>query len=130
MRDSPAEGKPDQPADGKPDRPAEGKPDRPADGKPDRRPALIAAAYNRIASDGFDGLRTLDVAADVGVNIATLHNYFPTKEALVQAVIGYTIGRFRSTLPAMGTPLVQLRGHLFHLRSLLKEDPQLWAVMG
>ena len=41
--------------------------------RPDGRQALIGAAYQRIANDGFEGLRTRDVAADVGVNIATLH---------------------------------------------------------
>ena len=54
----------------------------------DRRRALVAAAYTRIANEGFEGLRTRDVAADVGVNIATLHYYFPTKEALIRGVIG------------------------------------------
>src|SRR5947208_9570069 len=33
--------------------------------------------------------RTRDVAAKVGVNIATLHYYFPTKEKLIRGVVGY-----------------------------------------
>src|SRR5689334_1131760 len=100
---------------------------RPAD---DRRDALVLAAYNRIAAGGFEGLRTRDVAADAGVNIATLHYYFPTKEALIRNVIGYAMQRFRETLPAGGSPLEQLRGHLRNLSTLLKTDHQLWAVMG
>src|SRR2546423_1718799 len=32
----------------------------PGGGKADRRRALVAAAYRRIASDGFEGLRTRD----------------------------------------------------------------------
>src|SRR5438105_296967 len=96
----------------------------------DRRAELVAAAYQRIASDGFEGLRTRDVAADVAVNIATLHYYFPTKEALIRAVIGHAMQRFTRTMPGQGTPIVQLRGHLFLLASLLQDDPQLWAVMG
>ncbi|HEY1297906.1 MAG TPA: TetR/AcrR family transcriptional regulator [Chloroflexota bacterium] len=97
--------------------------------RPDRRRALVAAAYGRIASDGFEGLRTRDIAADVGVNIATLHYYFPTKEALIRAVIGYAVGRFQATLPTQGAAVDQLRGHLRAIGHLLKTDPQLWSVM-
>src|SRR5918912_983292 len=101
-----------------------------AEAKPDRRRALVAAAYRRIAEAGFEGLRTRDVAADVGVNIATLHYYFPTKEALIRGVIGETMRRFQETLPRDGAPVDQLKAHLRGLARLVKEDQQLWAVMG
>ncbi len=101
-----------------------------AEPKPDRRRALIAAAYRRIAADGFEGLRTRDVAADVGVNIATLHYYFPTKEALIRGVIGQAMQQFAETLPGDGAPVDQLRGHLRALARLLKEDQQLCTVLG
>lgn len=91
---------------------------------------MIAAAYRRIALGGFEGLRTRDVAADVGVNIATLHYYFPTKEALIRSVIGQAMQRFGETMPGDGSAVEQLRGHLRALAGLLKEDQQLWAVMG
>jgi AcrR family transcriptional regulator len=95
-----------------------------------RRRALVASAYQRIATSGFEGLRTRDVAADVGVNIATLHYYFPSKEALIRAVIGHAMQRFVETLPSHGSPLDQLQAHLRALSELLKADRQLWAVMG
>src|SRR5918911_3782659 len=94
-------------------------------GKPDRRLALVAAAYRRIATDGFEGLRTRDIAADVGVNIATLHYYFPTKEALIRSVIGQAMQRFMATMPQGGAAVEQLRGHLRALATLVKEDRQL-----
>ena len=47
----------------------------------------MLAAYKRLAEAGFEGLRTRDVAADAGVNIATLHYYFPSKEALIRGVV-------------------------------------------
>jgi AcrR family transcriptional regulator len=96
----------------------------------DRRLELVEAAYRRLATHGFEGLRTRDVAADVGVNIATLHYYFPTKEALIRGVIGQTMHRFTQTLPGGGAPADQLRAHLRGLARLVKEDQQLWAVMG
>ena len=52
--------------------------------KEDRQQALVLAAFNQIAERGFEGLRTREVAAGVGLNIATLHYYFPTKEALIR----------------------------------------------
>lgn len=88
------------------------------------------AAFARIAQDGFEGLRTRDVAADAGVNVATLHYYFPTKEALIRGVIGQAMQRFSATLPTEGSPSAQLRGYLHSLAQVMKEDHQLWAVMG
>src|SRR5262245_40427072 len=96
----------------------------------DRRQALVRAAFARIAREGFEGLRTRDVAADVGVNVATLHYYFPAKEALIRAVFGLAMRKFGATMPTTGSPAEQLRGHLAALRQLLKEDRELFAVMG
>ena len=56
--------------------------------KEDRRRALVLAAFGQIAERGFEGLRTREVAAEAGVNIATLHYYFPTKEALIAEASG------------------------------------------
>ena len=96
----------------------------------DRREALVRAAFNQIAQRGFEGLRTREVAADVGVNIATLHYYFPTKEALIRGVVELSMRRFRSTLAPHGSPSAQLRNHLRAVRRLLRDEPQLGAVMG
>src|SRR5579864_1001054 len=84
-----------------------------------RREELVLAAYRLIAEHGFEGLRTRDVADAVRVNIATLHYYFPTKEALIRGVVDYTMQRFRSTLEPHGSPADQLRNHLRAVRKLL-----------
>src|SRR5205085_2687832 len=96
----------------------------------ERRRALVAAAFRRLAAHGFEGLRTRDVAADAGVNIATLHYYFPTKEALIRGVIGFAMQQFMQTMPTEGSAVDQLRGHLNALRELLKNERELWSVMG
>src|SRR5205809_67708 len=57
----------------------------------DRRGALVRAAYNQIAERGFEGLRTREVAGEAGVNIATLHYYFPTKEKLIEGVVEHEL---------------------------------------
>jgi AcrR family transcriptional regulator len=92
------------------------------------RRALVLASKSRIATHGFEGLRTRDVAADAGVNIGTLHYYFPSKEALIRAAVRHTFAKFFATLSPAGTPADQLRGHLRNLRQLLKTDQELWAV--
>jgi AcrR family transcriptional regulator len=95
-----------------------------------RRQELVLAAFDLIAEHGFEGLRTRDVAARVGVNIATLHYYFPTKEALIRGVLDQAMVRFRSTLAPHGSPADQLKNHLRAVRKLLVEEPELKAVMG
>jgi AcrR family transcriptional regulator len=60
-----------------------------ASGQDVRRHALARAAFDIVADRGFEGLRTRDVAARAGVNIATLHYYFATKEDLVAGVAAY-----------------------------------------
>ncbi len=94
-----------------------------------RRQELVLAAYREIAEHGFEGLRTREVAAEVGVNIATLHYYFPTKESLIQAVLDHAMGRFRTTLAPHGSPSDQLRNYLRAVRKLMLDEPELGAVM-
>jgi AcrR family transcriptional regulator len=98
--------------------------------KADRQRALVEAAFNQIAQRGFEGLRTREVAAGVGLNIATLHYYFPTKEALIRGVVAHAMDRFRSTLAPHGSPADQLRNHLRAVRKLLRDEPEIGAVMG
>ncbi len=98
--------------------------------KEDREEALVRAAFNQIAERGFEGLRTREVAAGVGLNIATLHYYFPTKEALIRGVVAHAMDRFRSTLAPHGSPADQLRNHLRAVRKLLRDEPEVGAVMG
>jgi AcrR family transcriptional regulator len=98
---------------------------------PGGRPeSLVLAAYKLIAERGFEGLRTRDIANAVGVNIATLHYHFPTKEALVRGVVAYAFTRFRSTLTPEGAAVDQLRQHFTGLRRLARDEPELFAVMG
>ena len=94
-----------------------------------RKDALVAAAFQVIATRGFEGLRTREVAASVGVNIATLHYYFPRKEDLIRGVVAHAMGRFRGTLGGAGSAEAQLRAHFLGLRRLARDEPELFAVM-
>lgn len=94
-----------------------------------RRSELVDAAYREIAESGFEGLRTREVAAVVGVNVATLHYYFPTKEDLIRAVVGHAMSRFQSTLANEGSAMERMRGHFRGLRRLARDEPELFRVM-
>lgn len=96
----------------------------------ERQQAAVKAAYEVLAERGFEGLRTRDVAERVGINIATLHYHFPTKEKLIGGVVAYAMGRFRSTLAPARSPGEQLRAHFAGLRRLAREEPELFVVMG
>jgi len=94
-----------------------------------RKEALVAAAYQILATRGFEGLRTREVAATVGVNIATLHYYFPHKEDLIRGVVAHAMERFRGTLSGAGSAEEQLRAHFRGLRRLSRDEPELFTVM-
>jgi len=96
----------------------------------ERQEALVQAAFELLAERGFEGLRTRDIAAKVGVNIATLHYYFPTKEKLIRGVLGYAMERFRTTLQPADSPGEQLRAHFAGIRRLARTEPKLFVVMG
>ena len=60
-----------------------------------RSKMIVEAAFRAIAKDGFEGLRTRDIAALVGINSATLHHHFPTKDDLIAAVASHLQSHFR-----------------------------------
>lgn len=100
----------------------------------ERRRSLVQAAYQLIAESGFERLRTRDVATRVGVNIATLHYYFPHKEDLIRSVVEYLLQQFMTAyLPGspfeMRTPLERIRGELAELQYLLQEKPDMFIVL-
>src|SRR5579864_966147 len=99
-----------------------------------RRRSLVLAAYQLIAEGGFERLRTRDIAARAGVNIATLHYYFARKEDLIQSVVEYLLQQFMTAyLPGspfeMRTPLEQIRGELAEMQYLVQEKPEMFIVL-
>lgn len=62
-----------------------------------RRSALLQATFDVIAAVGFEGLRTRAVAQRAGVNVATLHYYFPTKQDLIEGLAQFIGAKFVTT---------------------------------
>jgi AcrR family transcriptional regulator len=67
--------------------------------------ALIEATAQVLAREGYGRASTNRIAAVAGVNIATLYQYFPCKEALVAALIDQHLGE---VVNAVGNHLVSL----------------------
>jgi AcrR family transcriptional regulator len=54
------------------------------------RERILAAAVDRIASDGIDGVRIARIAMDAGVSTALVHYHFATREALLGEALEYS----------------------------------------
>src|SRR5579871_5072123 len=101
----------------------------------DRRQDLLKATFDIIAVEGFEGLRTRAVADRAGVNIATLHYYYPTKAALIEAFAYYLGEIFQRThapaVPSTGRGgLDRLRQEFADAAYYLAEQKDLMTVMG
>ena len=96
-----------------------------------RRAQIVEQAFAAVVDAGLEGLRTRDVAARVGINIATLHHYFPTKEDLILAVgrhleAGYIRGRPRRAIAR--TPREALRQEFADVAFFRAKRPEWLAV--
>ena len=93
--------------------------------------AILDAAIARIVSLGFEGLRVRDVAQDVGINNATLHHHFPTKAALVAALVQRFVAGFKvaSGVPADGSLEERLAAHVAARRAQMRRDPAPFIVL-
>jgi TetR/AcrR family transcriptional repressor of nem operon len=100
----------------------------------DRRSELVLIAYRQIATLGFEGLRVRDVAAQAGINNATLHHHFPTKEALIQAVVEHLLKEFQiGHAPRRArrepSPIEELRYEFEDTRYRLRDAPETYVVL-
>src|SRR5205085_6092034 len=61
---------------------------------------LLAATARVLVKEGYDRASTNKIADAAGVSIGSLYQYFPTKEALVAAVIRRHMGEMMDVLRA------------------------------
>jgi AcrR family transcriptional regulator len=99
-----------------------------------RRTALLQAAFDVVAEVGFEGLRTRAVAHRAGVNIATLHYYFPSKQHLIEGLAQLIGAKFvtlhgRPPRPSGLPALDRLRQEFSDGRFYLKHHPEMLLVL-
>ncbi|WP_067686778.1 TetR/AcrR family transcriptional regulator [Nocardia jejuensis] len=95
----------------------------------DRRKAeMIAAALQILSSSGYQGMRFEDVAERTDIAKATLYHYFPSKDALVSAVLetltSDVLTRLREALDAAAG-----RSATDQLRALVAEQLHVLTVL-
>jgi TetR/AcrR family transcriptional regulator, regulator of cefoperazone and chloramphenicol sensitivity len=106
----------------------------PQDEQGRRRAALLQSAFDVLAEVGFEGLRTRAVAQRAGVNIATLHYYFPSKQHLIEGLAELIGAKFvtlhgRPPRPSGLPALDRLRQEFADGRFYFKHHPEMLLVM-
>jgi len=100
-----------------------------------RRREIIAATIGLIAEKGMEGLRIRSVADQVGLNNATLHYYFKTKEVLIEATVKAIVHDLVSThTPARSTnpttPREEMECHFDDILYQIRYFPARFVVLG
>jgi len=98
----------------------------------ERRKDLVHIAYRLIAEKGLEGLRTRQVAEAAGIDSGTLHYHFPSKQALIQAVVDHWFDDFRANRAGRGTSpanaVEELRNEIFDVAARVRESPEQFIV--
>ena len=107
---------------------------KPEDEHGKRRQSLLRAAFDVIAEAGFEGLRTRAVTTRAGVNVATLHYYFPTKQDLVEGLAQFLGAKFVAIhgpepAPSGYAALDRLRQEFSDGRYYFAHEPEMLLVM-
>ncbi|HWU64684.1 MAG TPA: TetR/AcrR family transcriptional regulator [Ensifer sp.] len=99
----------------------------------ERRLEIAEAAREIILEKGFEGLRTREIAARVGINISTLHYHVPTKKALIELVADSMRQEFHEHYERLGrkdsAPLEELRLLIRDYKEVMLNKPELLQLM-
>ena len=98
-----------------------------------RRAEIARIAFRLISQSGLEGFRTRQVADAAGIDQGTLHYHYPTKEALIQAVVDQLTADFRANRAgpedqAVGA-LAELRSEIQDVAMRVKETPEQFRVL-
>ena len=95
------------------------------------RDAILEAALSVFGDKGFAGATTAEVASAAGVSKGLIFNYFPTKDALLEALIERTLGaslRFWEEADWSGAPADQLSRILDVAIAQVLEKPKFYRL--
>lgn len=95
------------------------------------RDAILGVAIDQIGRVGFEGLRIRDVAKEVGINNATLHHHYPTKEDLIAGVVERFVANFEGAQSGQleGDPAGRFDRYLASTRALMDAEPAMFVIM-
>lgn len=98
----------------------------------DRKEQIVTAAIDRLFAVGFEGFRLGDVAKDVGINNATLIHHYPSKVALIKAVVERFTKKFEAIADAVdadGAPGERVARHMRSSVELMRTSPETFVVL-
>jgi len=97
---------------------------------------ILAAAARAIERDGLDKLTTKRIAIEAGLSVGSVYEYFPNKEAVLNALVGQWFDRLMQTLEQHHPATTGVRDVLRYLqdsigaiRQIYVEQPALAALL-
>ena len=101
------------------------------------RERILAAAVERIASDGIDDVRIARIAMDAGVSTSLVHYHFETREALLEQALDYSfelagdvrIGEGEGDAPDHARRLAAMVDQCLPYPGALERDWILWVEL-
>jgi AcrR family transcriptional regulator len=98
-----------------------------------RRDAILAAALELFAVQGFDGTAVPEVAKRAGVGAGTIYRHFESKEGLVNALYRREKTRLMTHLmsefPWLGGSRTQFRAFFWRLAGFARREPLAFAFL-
>ena len=99
-----------------------------------RRAQILREAAQLFGSRGFNGTTTRDVATRVGITEAALYRYFPSKEAMYQAILDERMAKPDLLAPlegvaAAGDDRAVFTGLALTLLRSIEEDPSILRLV-
>jgi AcrR family transcriptional regulator len=67
---------------------------------------ILHAARSLLAADGYAGLSMRRVAAEVGISLSNVQHYYQSKDALLEALLLYTMDLFQKKIDSISAAMV------------------------
>jgi AcrR family transcriptional regulator len=97
----------------------------------DRGAEILTRIRLTFAEKGFDGASMQDLARAAGMSVGNFYRYFPSKDAIVEAMVGHDmteIERDFAAIDAAGDPLAAIRAKIAdHVGNGCPEEARLWS---
>jgi AcrR family transcriptional regulator len=96
--------------------------------------SIVDAAERLLKTVGYAGMSTNQIAAEASVNIATLYEYFPSKDAIVVKVAGRMVDRIveknreAAALAVLAGPDATVRSWVRSMYAILLDERELVPV--
>ncbi len=66
---------------------------------------ILHAARGLLAAEGYAGLSMRKVAAEVGISLSNVQHYYQSKDALLEALLHYTMALFQQKIDAISAAM-------------------------